>query len=119
MFGRFDRLVDGVGTGVFVFLLASVSFSVDKKFHQWLTGVLSLSYLSFDHSSSGVVFDGAGRVADADDAVGRQPGDLDAAAAHQAPGMAVQAWRGPRTEALPVDDDDKGPLNTALILKTH
>ena len=38
MFGRFDRLVDGVGTGVFVFLLALVSFSVDKKFHEWLSG---------------------------------------------------------------------------------
>ena len=79
---------------------------------------LGLSYLSFDHSSSRVVVDGAGRVADADDAVGRQPGDLDAAAAHQAPGMAVQAWRRPRTEALLVDDDDKGPLNTALLLQT-
>ena len=39
MFGRFDRLVDGVGTGVFVFLLALVSFSVDKKFHQWFSGL--------------------------------------------------------------------------------
>ena len=58
---------------------------------------LGLSYLSFDHSSSRVVVDGAGRVADADDAVCSQPGDLDAAAAHQAPGLAVQAWRGPRT----------------------
>ena len=75
---------------------------------QSLKDLIDVLSFSNDQSSSRVIVDGVGRVVDDNDPVGRRQGDLDAASAHQAPGVAVQTWRCPRSQALPVNDNHQG-----------